>query len=126
MAGRPVKYTKDKLEEIRLALEKYIKTTKIPIIAEFAYKNDIPREELYRHKELNHTIKKLINKKEAQLEILALTKKIDSKMAIFGLKQLGWKDKQDIEVTEKPTVIRNTIKKEDLNLSNDENFVIHT
>ena len=35
-------------------------------------------------------------KKEAQLERLALRKEINHTMAIFSLKQLGWKDTQDI------------------------------
>ena len=90
--GRPLKYTLDKLEDIKSKLELYIDKTDIPIIAEFAYKNKIPRAKLYEFEELNYTIKRLIDKKEAQLERLALNKEINHTMAIFSLKQLGWKD----------------------------------
>ena len=92
MAGKKkydrVKLTKD--------LEEYIKNTEIPIIAEFAYQNDIPRSYIYEL--IPDAIKKLIDKKEAQLERLALEKKIDKTMAIFSLKQLGWKDSVDVNV----------------------------
>ena len=71
MAGKKkydrVKLTKD--------LEEYIKNTEIPIIAEFAYQNDIPRSYIYEL--IPDAIKKLIDKKEAQLERLALEKKIE-------------------------------------------------
>ena len=96
--GRPVTvYTPERLEEIRLLIEAYIEETEIPILAEFAYKNDIPREILYRHEELSHAIKKLMNKKETELERLGL--KTNNTMAIFSLKQLGWKDKTEMAVS---------------------------
>ena len=53
----------------------------------------------------------LIAKKEAQLERLALEKQIDSRMAIFSLKQLGWKDKAELEHTGNVTVEINVIKR---------------
>ena len=86
--GRPKKYTAD--AEIKLLLEKYVDDTEIPIVAEFAYLNNVSRKILYEN--YSDTIKKLICKKEAQLERLALTRKIDKTMAIFSLKQLGWRD----------------------------------
>ncbi len=95
--ARPVKYTEEYLEEIKEKLSEYIDNTDIPIIAEFAYKNKIPRQKLYEFNALNDTIKECIDKKEAQLERLALDGDVDKTMAIFSLKQLGWKDKQEIE-----------------------------
>ena len=95
--ARPVKYTKEKLEEIQSLLEKYIEETDIPIVAEFAYLNRINRSELYLHDELKNTIKALIDKKESQLEKKALKGGVNHTMAIFSLKQLGWKDKQEIK-----------------------------
>ena len=40
--GRPKKYTDEKIEEIRQTLLDYIDKTNIPILVEFAYKNNIP------------------------------------------------------------------------------------
>lgn len=95
---RPKKYTKQKLLLIKHKLLKYIKFTDIPIIAEFAYLNNLPRQMLYEHPELSDTIKKLIDKKESQLEILGLKSEINSTLAIFSLKQLGWRDKHETDV----------------------------
>lgn len=77
-------------------LVKYIDETDIPIVAEFAYQNKINRSQLYEL--YPDTIKMLIDKKEAQLERGGLDKKIDKTMAIFSLKQLGWKDVQEMNV----------------------------
>ena len=99
--GRPKKYTDEVIEQIRQAMEKYIEITDIPIVAEFAYQSKIPRFKLYEFAENNdefqYTIKGLIDKKEAQLERQCLNGKIDKTMAVFSLKQLGWKDKNEVE-----------------------------
>lgn len=99
--ARPTKYTDEVIAEITGKMEEYIMATDIPIVAEFAYKNKIPRQILYKLAEenelLNDTIKGLIDKKEAQLERLALTKEIQHTMAIFSLKQLGWRDITETE-----------------------------
>jgi len=92
---RAKRKTKRQIAGIKAKLERYIKKTRIPIVTEFAYQNDVRREFLYTCEELKHTIKKLIEKKESQLERLALDKEIDKSMAIFSLKQLGWKDVQE-------------------------------
>jgi len=88
--GRPVKYTDEKIQEIIALLNTYIEETQIPIIAEFCYKNNIRRQILYEIPELSDIQKRLIEKKEAQLERLGLEK--NNTMAIFSLKQLGWRD----------------------------------
>jgi hypothetical protein len=94
----PKKYTPDKLRAIKKKLIAYIDKTSIPIAAEFAYLNNLPRQMLYEHDLISDTIKnKLIAKKEAQLEKLGLKDEINISMAIFSLKQLGWKDKQDVQ-----------------------------
>jgi len=87
--ARPKKYTDVQLIDM---LEKYTKKTDIPILSEFAHLNNINRSYLYSLDPLKDTIKKLIDKKEAQLERKALDKEINVTMAIFSLKQLGWKD----------------------------------
>ena len=90
--------SKEHTEQINDKLIQYIKKTPIPIVAEFAYKNGIRRQLLYENPVWKDTIKTLIDKKEAQLERLGLSKEIDKTMAIFSLKQLGWKDVQDFNV----------------------------
>ena len=95
--GRPQKYTKQRRREILAALEKYYAETDIPILAEFAYKHGITRQRLYEFPELSDTIKLAIEKKEAQLERLSLSGKIEKTMAIFSLKQLGWTDRAEVK-----------------------------
>lgn len=95
--ARPKEYTKERIEEILISLNTYIAETEIPIVAEFAYKYNIRRGTLYDFPELLDAIKGLIDKKEAQLERKALNREIDHTMAIFSLKQLGWRDKKEIE-----------------------------
>ena len=95
--GRPNKYSKKFLKELKEQFGEYIDKTDIPIIAEFAYKNDLYKQFFYDHIEFSDLIKKCVSKKEAQLEKLGLLKQVDTGMAVFSLKQLGWRDKQDIE-----------------------------
>ena len=99
--ARPVKYTKEVIENIRLDMEKYTERENIPIVAEFAYKHNVPRQTLYvfaeQDSKFSDAIKRLVAKKEAQLEKLGLLNAINSSMAIFSLKQLGWRDKQEME-----------------------------
>lgn len=95
--ARPKEYTPERIEQILINLDLYIANTDIPIVAEFAYQNRIPRQYLYEIEELTDTIKRLIDKKEANLERMGLENKINQTMAIFSLKQLGWKDKKEIE-----------------------------
>ena len=93
------KKTKQQKDEILCKLEKYIEETDIPIVAEFAYLNNIRRTFLYENKVLSNAIKRLIDKKESQLERKGLDKTIDKTMAIFSLKQLGWRDTQELNHT---------------------------
>ena len=95
----PYKYTPEKIENIIEMLNQYIEETEIPIVAEFAYLNNIPRQRLYDLKDntLKRLMKKLIDKKEAELERLMLSGKQNvATGCIFSLKQLGWKDRQEI------------------------------
>lgn len=98
--GRPRTYNKTQIEEIKKIMEKYIAESDIPILAEFAYKNDITRQIFYDYPEFSTLVKKLFDKKEAQLEKLALFNVINPAMSIFSLKQrwAGWSDKQNISI----------------------------
>ena len=95
--GRPKNYTDEQVEQIRQSMQEYINQTPIPILAEFAYLHNIPRYTLYDYDEFSTLIKRMIDKKEAQLERKCLNGEIDKTMAIFSLKQLGWKDKMETE-----------------------------
>ena len=95
--GRPRKYNDTEIQDLLGKLRQYIEDTDIPILVEFAYMNDIPRESLYDYQEFSTLRKRCIDKKEAQLERKSLKGEIDKTMAIFSLKQLGWKDRQELE-----------------------------
>ena len=101
--ARPTKYTDDVIDEIAVAINEYTIATDIPIAAEFAWQNSIPKSTIYnlaeKHEGLLEAIKRLTDKKEAQLERMCLNGKIDKTMAVFSLKQLGWKDRNETEHT---------------------------
>lgn len=80
--------------EIVRKFEQYIAETDIPILAEFAYQNDVTRPWMYLQTELLTLIKKCMDKKESALERKALKEEVNTTMAIFSLKQLGWRDKE--------------------------------
>lgn len=71
----------------------------VPIIKEFALKNGISYNRLceryQENEELSSAIKKIGSTKEIVLERGALTGKYNSTMAIFSLKQMGWRDKKE-------------------------------
>ncbi len=96
--SRPIEYTEEVLEEIEKKILAYTESEDVPILAEFAYKNNIRRATLYEHEKLTYAIKQLTAKKEAQLEKLALNSKVNTSMAIFSLKQMGWSDKHEVTV----------------------------
>ena len=97
--GRPVKWTEEKLDELAERLMQYTEDTKIPILAGFCYENGIIREQIYelaqKNVNLSYAIKAIMERKQNQLETLALDGDINGSMAIFSLKQLGWSDKQE-------------------------------
>ena len=98
--ARPVS-EKYKVENIIPIIEKYIEEKELPIFKEVCYLNNWDSSHIYElardNEELDHTIKKLIDKKEKELEQGGLTGKYKTAMAIFSLKQLGWKDKIELE-----------------------------
>ena len=95
--GAPVTvYTEERIQEIKALIDLYTDESAIPILAEFCYTNNIRKQRLYEIPELTDSIKKMMEKKEAQLEKGALGGKINTSVAIFSLKQLGWRDKVEI------------------------------
>ena len=99
--GRPKRYSPEEAEIIIEKFNKYIDENDLPIVCEFAYQNNVNRDALYYNPEFSTVLKKCTTKKEAQLEKLAAFNVINSSMAIFSLKQLGWSDKQEIDLGNK-------------------------
>jgi len=99
-------------EEVAEKLIKFIEDRDCPIIAEFAYLNDIPKSSLYEmnSESVKNLIKKCTAKKEFYLESKALSNDVNPTMAIFSLKQLGWSDK--IENTNKNLNLEKNIDEE--------------
>ncbi|MDD4001040.1 MAG: hypothetical protein PHX62_09165 [Bacilli bacterium] len=101
--ARP-KSPKYELEFMLSTLEDYTNNTDIPILKEVCYQNywnaDYVLELGRKDDEISRAIKRLLDKKETQLERKGLNKEIDKTVAIFSLKQLGWKDKQEISFGE--------------------------
>ena len=86
--ARPRSRTQTQDEQMFKKFEKYINDTTLPIIAEFAYMNEIDRNYLYDNAIFSTLLKRCIAKKEANLEKGALTGKLNPSMAIFSLKQI--------------------------------------
>lgn len=87
--ARPREWDRTALRE---ELLQYIDETDIPIIAEFSHTRGVARQILYDMPELADALKACVTKKESALEQMALAGKVNCSMAIFSLKQLGWKD----------------------------------
>ena len=98
LGGHPVEYTPEIIAGIVKLMDEYTESEDVPILAEFAYKNNIRRQTLYEQPGLLDALKRLTGKKEAQLEKLALNSKVNTSMAIFSLKQMGWSDKHEVTV----------------------------
>lgn len=95
--GRPPKVPEADMPELVQKFADYIDSTDIPIIAEFAYKNGFGKDYIYDRAEFSELRKRCIAKKEAALEIGTLRGELNPAMAIFSLKQMGWRDKQEVE-----------------------------
>lgn len=107
--GRPpYSFPPERVEELISLFDKYIQDTEIPIVAEFATMNNIYKQRLYDIEDFADCLKRCTTKKEAALERQGLSNKCNTTMAIFSLKQLGWKDKSD-EVVEQKDPLNITI-----------------
>lgn len=103
--GRPATYTEEVVREICGQLDEYVKSNDIPNISRFAGISGVVKQRLYefakKYDWFADAMKKCTEKKEAALEELALSGGINVSMAIFSLKQLGWSDKTQTEITGK-------------------------
>ena len=94
--GCPPKYTKKFRKQLLSEFDQYINKTTIPIIAEFAYQHEIPKQTFYDWPEFSNLLKRCTAKKETNLEKGMLSNQFPTAAAIFALKQLGWSDKQEV------------------------------
>ena len=99
--GRPRKVNVQNLID---GVDDYLSSTALPIVAEYALQNGITREYLYElsntekeagRPELSYAIKRIADTKAIALEKGALIGKFSTSMAIFSLKQLGWRDRPE-------------------------------
>lgn len=95
--GRPPKVN---INDLINDADEYIEKANPPILAEYAHMHNITRQYLYElangNQDLSDTIKKISEAKEVKLERNALLGIYQPSMAIFSLKQLGWKDAADV------------------------------
>ena len=82
----------------------YADTAPIPIVKEFALQVGYTREYLYelanKHPTFRKAMQRIVDQKEIILEKGALTGALDRSMAIFSLKQLGWRDQPPEQKTD--------------------------
>ena len=100
------------VDEICRALDSYtaqcVKQKEVPILKEvfvkkgwdYTYVTQVLNGRLLEQKDdkLDISIRNLVNAKEYMLERLGLKGKINATMAVFSLKQLGWRDQQPVDV----------------------------
>jgi len=98
-AGQPKKFSPEQVKRLKEKFELYIEENSIPIIMEFTYKNNITKDILYDYAEFSDLLKKCVEKKQANLEKATLANKVNTAMAIFSLKQMGWRDRSETEHT---------------------------
>jgi hypothetical protein len=108
--GRPPKYTQPIRRKLLREFEQYVTETPMPIIAEFAFQRGIPKQTFYDWPEFSNLLKVAVEKKEAYLERGMVHKQLDTSASIFSLKQIGWRDKHEIESTSTERVIYTTEK----------------
>jgi hypothetical protein len=90
--------------EINSYVDECMRKKRVPIFKEvtvkegwvYFYVERIRHDE--RYKKVDEAIINLMDAKEYMLERLGLDGKIDKTMAVFSLKQLGWRDNQNIEL----------------------------
>ena len=100
--GRPLKYTPEFIEQLRLKLDEWIKVPSHWWICDFAIENDIWEQRIYDFAKVNEifleSLKKAEQIQKSRLVQLALERKVDTGMAIFALKNVaGWRDRSELE-----------------------------
>ena len=123
--ARPISTSKYDVDEICRALDSYteqcLKQKEVPILKEVFVKkgwnynyititlNGRLLEE--GDERLETSIRNLIDAKEYMLERLGLKGKINTTLAVFSLKQLGWRDQQQVDTNTNDKKIKITLVK---------------
>ena len=105
--GRPPKIKAEDQPDLFRKFEEYIDKTDIPIVAEFAYKQGLWKSYFHERPEFANLIKRCLTKKESALERGTLLGSLNAPMAIFSLKQLGWKDRAEKIIFVDPKTMTN-------------------
>ena len=115
--ARPVSGKYDNLVK---DIQEYTAKTDYPILKELCYLKHYNYDTIMKmqrdDEELMQSIKELLYKNEAYLEYNGVHGKLSNTMAVFALKQLGWRDIQEIAQTTKLdnlTPILNMLTKKD-------------
>lgn len=107
------------IETVCKQMEEYTMSSEIPILKEFAFNHNLDYNYLVQLRDrtaekgdnsLSKSISRMLCKKEFMLEKLAMREQINVSFAVFSLKQLGWREKQELELG------ANTINKLKINL----------
>lgn len=96
--GRPPKVAAEDIPKLMDDFSEYIRNTDIPIIAQFAAQQGLWKGWFHDRVEFSNLLKECTNKKEAALEIGMLTGTLNATGSIFSLKQLGWTDRQQLDM----------------------------
>lgn len=96
--GRP---KTDKYANLVKDIQEYTKKTDYPILKELCYQKHYNYDTIMKYQredeELMQSIKELLYKKETYLERNGILGKLSNTMAVFTLKQLGWKDNIEVK-----------------------------
>lgn len=84
--------------ELAESMKDYAVNTDVPILKEWCCFNNMLVDEVFNHGEFDAAKDFLVAKKEVDLERLGLRDKKNT-MAIFSLKQQGWSDKKEVQVS---------------------------
>lgn len=102
-----------KYDNLRKDIIEYTNTTEYPILKELCYQKHYNYDyvmQLQRDdEELSQSIKELLYKKEAYLEREGIKGNLAQTMAVFTLKQLGWKDNIEVEHTGENGILKDLI-----------------
>ena len=101
--GRPLKYTPEFINNLRLKLEKWIEIPSNWYISQFAIEHKIWKQRIYdfanKDPKFKDSLKKAEQIQETRLVQLALARKVDTSMAIFTLKNIaGWRNEPPIRI----------------------------
>lgn len=112
--GRPIEHDYEFLiNDVEPWLEDCYKNKKLPHINRYAREHGISKQYLYElagnlankgDRRLSDSIKKIAAAKEEVLETRTLNGDYNATMAIFSLKQLGWRDKVEATIEDNTKV----------------------